>query len=50
MTIRLFEHDAQIALDEGEVVQETLTVTFLCLEYGGVWCDTLCVLHGILFP
>lgn len=28
MTIRLFEYDAQIALDEGEVVEETLTVTF----------------------
>lgn len=28
MTIRLFEYDAQIALDEGEVVHETLTVTF----------------------
>ena len=28
MTIRLFEYDAQIALDEGEVVRETLTVTF----------------------
>ena len=28
MTIRLFEYDAQIALDEGEVVNETLTVTF----------------------
>ncbi len=28
MTIRLFEYDAQIALDEGEVSKETLTVTF----------------------
>ena len=28
MTIRLFEYDAQIALDEGEVTGETLTVTF----------------------
>ena len=28
MTIRLFEYDEQIALDEGEVVNETLTVTF----------------------
>ena len=28
MTIRLFEYDAQIALDEGEVLNETLTVTF----------------------
>ena len=28
MTIRLFEYDAQIALDEGEIVNETLTVTF----------------------
>ena len=28
MTIRLFEYDAQIALDEGEIVHETLTVTF----------------------
>lgn len=28
MTIRLFEYDAQIALGEGEVVRETLTVTF----------------------
>lgn len=28
MTIRLFEYDAQIALDAGEVVKETLTVTF----------------------
>lgn len=28
MTIRLFEYDAQIALDEGEVIHETLTVTF----------------------
>ncbi|WP_283589484.1 FxLYD domain-containing protein, partial [Staphylococcus nepalensis] len=26
--IRLFEYDAQIALDEGEVTKETLTVTF----------------------
>ena len=26
--IRLFEYDAQIALDEGEVIEETLTVTF----------------------
>lgn len=28
MTIRLFEYDAQIALDEGEVTGETLMVTF----------------------
>lgn len=28
MTIRLFEYDAQIALDEGEALHETLTVTF----------------------
>ena len=28
MTVRLFEYDAQIALDEGEVTEETLTVTF----------------------
>lgn len=28
MTIRLFEYDAQIALDEGEVMDETLTVAF----------------------
>ena len=28
ITIRLFEYDAQIALDEGEVRAETLTVTF----------------------
>lgn len=28
ITIRLFEYDAQIALDEGEVRSETLTVTF----------------------
>lgn len=28
MTIRLFEYDSQIALDEGEVINETLTVTF----------------------
>ncbi len=28
ITIRLFEYDAQIALDEGEVREETLTVTF----------------------
>ena len=28
MTIRLFEYDTQIALDEGEVINETLTVTF----------------------
>ena len=28
MTIRLFEYDAHIALDEGEGVRETLTVTF----------------------
>ena len=28
MTIRLFEYDAQIALDEGEDTQETLTVAF----------------------
>ena len=28
MTIRLFEYDAQIALDEVEVTNETLTVTF----------------------
>ncbi len=27
ITIRLFEYDAQIALDEGEVTEETLTVT-----------------------
>ncbi len=26
--VRLFEYDAQIALDEGEVTEETLTVTF----------------------
>ena len=26
--IRLFEYDAQITLDEGEVTEETLTVTF----------------------
>ncbi|MDE6847192.1 MAG: hypothetical protein K2J99_15700 [Lachnospiraceae bacterium] len=26
--IRLFEYDAQIALDEGEITEETLTVTF----------------------
>ena len=28
ITVRLFEYDAQIALDEGDVNQETLTVTF----------------------
>ncbi len=28
IAIRLFEYDAQIALDEGEVMEETLTVTF----------------------
>ncbi len=28
ITVRLFEYDAQIALDEGEVMEETLTVTF----------------------
>lgn len=28
ITIRLFEYDAQIALDEGAVTEETLTVTF----------------------
>lgn len=28
ITIRLFEYDAQIALDEGEIIEETLTVTF----------------------
>ena len=28
ITIRLFEYDAQIALDEGEVKSQTLTVTF----------------------
>lgn len=28
ITIRLFEYDSQIALDEGEVTKETLTVTF----------------------
>lgn len=28
ITIRLFEYDAQIALDEGVVTEETLTVTF----------------------
>lgn len=28
LTIRLFEYDAQIALDEGETTKETLTVTF----------------------
>ncbi|MEY8327304.1 hypothetical protein AALB47_25965 [Lachnospiraceae bacterium 54-11] len=28
MTIRLFEYDAQNALDEGEVINEILTVTF----------------------
>jgi len=28
ITIRLFEYDAQIALDGGEVMEETLTVTF----------------------
>lgn len=28
ITVRLFEYDAQIALDEGEVTKETLTVTF----------------------
>ena len=28
ITVRLFEYDAQIALDEGRVTRETLTVTF----------------------
>ncbi|HBA47486.1 MAG TPA: hypothetical protein DCZ91_06745 [Lachnospiraceae bacterium] len=28
ITVRLFEYDAQIALDEGTVTEETLTVTF----------------------
>lgn len=28
ITIRLFEYDAQIALDEGKLTEETLTVTF----------------------
>ncbi len=28
ITIRLFEYDSQIALDEGEITEETLTVTF----------------------
>ncbi len=28
ITVRLFEYDAQIALDEGQVTKETLTVTF----------------------
>lgn len=28
ITIKLFEYDAQIALDEGETTEETLTVTF----------------------
>ncbi len=28
ITVRLFEYDAQIALDEGEFTEETLTVTF----------------------
>ena len=28
ITIRLFEYDAQIALDEGDVTEETLTITF----------------------
>ena len=28
ITVRIFEYDAQIALDEGEVTEETLTVTF----------------------
>lgn len=28
ITIRLFEYDAQIALDEGKITEETLTVTF----------------------
>lgn len=28
ITIRLFEYDAQIALDQGDVTKETLTVTF----------------------
>ncbi len=28
ITVRLFEYDAQIALDEGTVMKETLTVTF----------------------
>ncbi len=37
LSIRLFEYDAQIALDEGETTEETLTVTFpnttvLCLR------------------
>lgn len=28
ITIKLFEYDSQIALDEGEITEETLTVTF----------------------
>lgn len=28
IAVRLFEYDAQIALDEGEAIEETLTVTF----------------------
>ncbi len=28
MTVRLFEYDAQIALDEGEIINETLTATY----------------------
>ncbi len=28
ITVRLFEYDAQIALDEGDITEETLTVTF----------------------
>ena len=28
ITVRLFEYDAQIALDEGEITEEALTVTF----------------------
>ncbi len=28
ITIKLFEYDAQIALDEGDITEETLTVTF----------------------
>ena len=28
ITIRLFEYDSQISLDEGEITEETLTVTF----------------------
>ena len=30
ITIRLFEYDAQIALDEGEVTEKTLAVTLRC--------------------